>query len=216
MKTVAIIQARSGSSRLPNKINMDLRGKTVLQRCVNRVKKAKTIDETWLAMPRYDKGIDIDGKKHFGSENDVLSRYFWCAVEADAEIIVRITADCPLIDPEIIDETVEFFLKSDGQYVSNRLEAPGYPDGQDVEVFTFEALNIAHAFSMDSYDREHVTPFIKDAFLTRAYKAPVNLLDVRMTLDTIEDYDFLYGVVGKLIEKHGEKTWTLKEIMEVM
>jgi spore coat polysaccharide biosynthesis protein SpsF (cytidylyltransferase family) len=217
---VAIIQARTGSTRLPNKINLDLWGKTVLQRVVNRVSKSRHLETVVLAMPntivdsRTLREMDTPG--YLGRENDVLNRYWKCARQFNADIIVRITADCPLIDPHIIDRTIGFFLNRDYDYVSNRLERPGYPDGQDVEVFRMEALDLAEDFARDKSDREHVTPYIKRHLRCGALHSYSDFMDVRMTLDTWEDYGKLRDTVGKLIEKHGEMVWNLKDIMEVM
>jgi spore coat polysaccharide biosynthesis protein SpsF len=218
---VAIIQARVGSTRLPNKINLDLHGKTVLQRVVNRVAKCKHLETICLAMPNTimdSKTLRrIDGVEGFlGSEKDVISRYYKCATEFNADVIVRITADCPLIDPFIIDRTIGFYMNNDYDYVANRLERPGYPDGQDVEVFSMRSLNTADQFSRDPSDREHVTPWIKQHFKCGALHSYTDMMDVRMTLDTYEDYEKIYEIVGELRNKHGETTWNLNQIMEVM
>lgn len=217
---VCIIQARVGSTRLPNKINLDLHGKTVLQRVVSRVKKSRYLETVCLAMP--DTLLDhatfdeMGEQGYLGREADVLNRYYVCAKQFNADVIVRITADCPLIDPFIIDRTISFFLKRDYDYVSNRLERPGYPDGQDVEVFRMEALDLAEDFARDKSDREHVTPYIKKHLRCGALHSYSDFMDVRMTLDTWEDYWKIHDMVGKLIEKHGESVWNLHQIMEVM
>jgi spore coat polysaccharide biosynthesis protein SpsF (cytidylyltransferase family) len=217
---VTIIQARVGSTRLPNKINLDLWGKTILQRVINRVSKARHVSTVVLAMP--NTAIDsrtfreMDTPGFLGSETDVLSRYHKCATEFNADVVVRITADCPLIDPFIIDRTIGFFMNNDYDYVSNRLERPGYPDGQDVEVFRMEALDLAEDFSRDKSDREHVTPYIKRHLRCGALHSYSDFMDVRMTIDTWEDYRKIREIVAKLIEKHGEITWNLAQIMEVM
>jgi len=217
---VAIIQARVGSTRLPNKINLDLWGKTVLQRVVSRVKKSRYLETVVLAMPstimdsKTFHEMYMDG--YLGRENDVLNRYWKCAKMFNADIIVRITADCPLIDPFIIDRTIDFFFNRDYDYVSNRLERPGYPDGQDVEIFRMEALDLAEDFARDKSDREHVTPYIKKHLRCGALHSYSDFMDVRMTLDTWEDYGKIREIVGKLIEKHGEMVWNLRQIMEEM
>lgn len=215
---VAIIQARVGSTRLPNKINLDLWGKTVLQRVVNRVSKSLHVNLVALAMPNtiMDSKTfrEMDTTGYLGSETDVLGRYYRCAKELNADVIVRITADCPLIDPFIIDETISHYMKGGYDYVSNRLERPGFPDGQDVEVFSMQALDVADNFSGDNYDREHVTPYIKKYLRCGAFHADSDLMDIRMTLDTWDDYHRIREMVGNLINKYGEETWTLRQIME--
>lgn len=198
MKTVAIIQARLGSTRLPYKVLMSIRGKSMLERVIERVKKSK-VDEVILAAP--DKPQDRVSFRNiakqcginvfFGSEYDLLDRYYQAATESRADIITRITSDCPCIDPEIIDRTIEYYLSHSFDYVTfgniANPSVPDYPDGFDVEVFSFNILE--QAYQQASLDnREHVGQYMHKnysyGFLSFNEKLPVKL-----SIDTIEDLE---------------------------
>lgn len=151
MKVVCIVQARVGSTRLPGKVLKEICGKTVLEHDVNRVKLVPNIDEIIIATTRKkqdDKIIDEVnrlGVKYFrGSENDVLSRYYFAAKENNADVIVRITSDCPCLDQNILTNMINLFLKKSKvlDYMNNTLQK-SYPRGYDIEVFSFKALEIA-------------------------------------------------------------------------
>ena len=149
MKAMAIIQARMNSTRLPGKVLLTIGDKTVLEYVVERVAQAKTIAKVIVATTEKPedsvivnwakkKGIDVYG----GSEDDVLDRFYQAARQHNLQHIVRITADCPLIDPDVIDKIVEYYFKTGKDYCANILER-SYPDGLDVEVFSFAALERA-------------------------------------------------------------------------
>ena len=155
-----------GSTRLPGKVLMELEGKPLLQRVVERVKRAKKIDEIIIATTKNkeDKKLTefaekLKVKSYAGSEDDVLDRYYQAAKKFGAENIVRITSDCPLIDPEIVDDIISYYLNNDFDYVSNTI-SPTYPDGLDTEVFSFKALERAWKEAKKGFEREHVTPYI--------------------------------------------------------
>ncbi len=205
-RIVAIIQARTGASRLPEKTLKHLLDKPIFVHVFERVSRSKQIHEMVIATssePSDDRIADIC-KEHDitcfrGDLNDGLSRYHEAACSSGAEIIVRITADCPLIDPEIIDRTISFFANNIGSidYTSN-IEPPTFPDGLDVEVFTFEALDEANKKAVLISDREHVTPYMRK----HMKKATYALLDkdysnLRWTVDTKEDFE-----VVETIYKH--------------
>ncbi len=203
MRIVTIIQARMGSTRLPQKVTKDLAGEPVLARTVSRVKRAKTIDEVVIATttnPQDDALVSLcaqyDWPCYRGSEDDVLDRYYQAAREHQAEVVVRITSDCPLIEPEVIDTVVQAFL--DGQpeldYASNTLPPRTFPRGLDTEVMSFAALE--HAWQQDTNPawREHVTPYIyrpPDQFNLRAVTNSTDYSDMRWTVDTSEDLEFI-------------------------
>jgi spore coat polysaccharide biosynthesis protein SpsF len=162
-KIICIIQARFNSTRLPGKVLLDLGGKTVLERVVERVSGSHLIDKIVVATTiREDdsriaqlcsmKGICV----YRGSEDDVLDRYYQAATTGRASHVVRITADCPLIDPEIIDRVIKTHLDNKADYTSNVLKET-FPDGQDVEIFTFQALDRAWKEARLPSQREHVT-----------------------------------------------------------
>ena len=164
MKTVAIIQARIGSVRLPGKVLMDIEGKSMLQRVVERTKQAKLIDQTILTIPETQQNQNLKGfainhaiSYYPGSETDVLDRFYQTALKhARGETIIRITGDCPLIDPDIIDRGIRVFDAGDYDYVDNA----NNPDGMDTEVFSFDVLREAWKDATSPYDREHVTSYI--------------------------------------------------------
>jgi spore coat polysaccharide biosynthesis protein SpsF len=223
-KILTVIQARTGSTRFPSKILQPLNGSTVLDMVISRVKASKLTGKIVVASPYKPRDVMSiapicvrQGVMMFcGSENDVLNRYYSAAKELMPDIVVRITADCPLIDPRVIDRTIRFFLANKYDYVSNRLERPGYPDGQDVEVFTLDSLIYANGYATEQQDREHVTPFIKVMCKTGALHAKRDMTDVLMTLDTEDDYKRIKTIVARLKAQHGDRLWKLNEIMEVM
>lgn len=196
---VAIIQARMGSTRLPGKIMLNLLGKTVLWHVVNRVSKAKLINGLIVAttvnseddiIAEFCKNNDILVFR--GSEKDVLDRYYQCAKEYKVKNIVRITSDCPLHDPNVMDIVISEYLRGNYDYVSNTIKYT-FPDGFDVEVFSFEALVEAWEDAKLPSEREHVTLYIKNnkkfqkknIFSNNKY--PAN----RCSLDYMEDYEFM-------------------------
>lgn len=211
MNVLAIIQARTGSSRLPGKVLMKLKDKTVLEHVIDRVKKSKMIDEVIVAttMNITDLGIvqlcvDKKTRVFCGSESDVLDRFFQAAKILQPEHIVRITADCPLIDPKLIDKVVEAHLKSKASYTSNVL-GETYPDGQDIEIFSFDALKQAWKDSVIMSAREHVTQHIRNhptEFKIVNIESEINLSKKRWTLDNAEDFKFITAVYDGLYEKN--------------
>ncbi len=165
-RTVAIIQARMTSTRLPGKVLADLGGRPLLERVLERVRKAARLDDVWVATTTNAEDDPVVAlcerlavPVFRGDEHDVLGRYHACADAARADVIVRITADCPLIDPDVIDRVVFAFQGGDFDYVSNATKR-SYPDGLDVETFSRAALERAHAEAAHPDLREHVTLYI--------------------------------------------------------
>jgi len=194
-KVVAIIQARMGSTRLPGKVTMEIAGKPMLQRVIERVQRAKTVDQVIVAVPESDDTVGMSTlcpvgvHLCYGSEHDVLERYDQAARENNADIIVRITSDCPLIDPDVIDEVVGKFLQYSPDYASNTMER-SYPRGLDVEVFSRAALERA-AKEAGPGDREHVTPYMLRHPEFRRLPVTGGTTDgtVNWSVDTQEDLD---------------------------
>jgi len=196
-RVVAIIQARMGSTRLPGKVMMDIAGKPMLKRVIRRVQRGKTVDEVVLAIPDTpDNNVlrpiaDTCGVSVVhGPEADVLARYRMAANTSGAGAIVRITADCPLIDPDVIDEVVRYFLRYVPDYASNTIERT-WPKGLDVEVFNAAALQRADAEATTNYDREHVTPYMLASHEVRRLPVTGGGTDgtVNWSVDTQEDLD---------------------------
>ena len=165
-KVIIITQARIGSRRLPSKTTKQIGDETILSIHLKRLQKSKLATKIVVATTfekKVKEIIEIVNKckvKYYqGSTVDVLDRYYQAAKIYNPEYIVRVTSDCPLIDPELIDKMIDFTIKNDFDYVSN-VFIPNYPDGQDIEIFKFSALTIASQNSTSSLEREHVTPYI--------------------------------------------------------
>ena len=196
--TIAIIQARMGSTRLPGKVLKKVGGVTLLEYEIKRLKRAKKINKIVVATTISKKDDRIEklcrqiGVAFFrGSENDVLDRYYQCAIKyPQYKNIVRITGDCPLIDPAVIDEVISFFEKNDFDYASN-VEPPTFPDGMDIEIFKHSALKTAAQKAELISDREHVTPYIRreKGFKRGNFEAGTDFSHLRLTVDNPEDFE---------------------------
>lgn len=195
MKTVAIVQARMGSTRLPNKVMKTVKGRPLIAILLERLSLSKEVDEIVVAtstsdvnqpLVEYVKSLGISCER--GSENDVLDRFFHAAKRHDADVVVRITGDCPFVDSELVDHCIREFRRKKVDYLSN-VTPPSFPDGLDVEVFTMETLERAWRESSESFDREHVTPYIRTSsgFKLGAISNPEDLSALRWTLDEPED-----------------------------
>ena len=206
-KVAAIIQARYGATRLPGKVLLKVLDKTILEYVIERVKKARTIKQVIIAttIKRNDRKIvnlldKVGISVYRGSENDVLDRFYQAAQLFKIKHIVRITADCPLIDPKIIDKIVDRYFKSKTDYCANTLEET-FPDGEDVEVFSFSALSLAWKNARLLSEREHVTPYIRnhpEMFKILNVRNRTNLHEKRWTLDRGEDFKFIKSVLENL------------------
>ena len=208
MKTVAIIQARMGSSRLPGKMLTDLGGKPVLAWVVDAAKAIQGVDTVVVATSDNPGDHAISAwceanavTCHTGPEDDVLTRFTIAAVAENADLILRLTGDCPLLDPQVCAQVLLQLKRSGADYASNT-EPPTWPDGLDCEAFTRSALNSAAANAVEPSDREHVTPYIRShrrLFDVVAVTCPLPGLHAeRWTLDDESDLEFLRAVVGRL------------------
>ena len=196
MKIVAIIQARVDSIRLPNKVMKLINGLPLIEILIKRLNKSKELSKIIVATSK--KKTNTKLVKHIqklgftceiGSENDVLARYYKIAKKYKADIVVRITGDCPLIDASVVDEIIKKFKSINTDYISNTI-LPSYPDGLDTEVFTYSSLEKAYNNTNKSYDREHVTPFLKRSNLIKKYnfKDKHDNSHLRWTVDDIDDF----------------------------
>jgi len=216
MKIAAIIQARTSSTRLPGKVLKELpynSGITCLEQVIRRLKKSKKLNDIIIATTKDKEDneiIDIAKKenvKYFrGSKENVLSRYYFAAKENNIDIIVRITSDCPCIDAAITDLTIDDHINKMANYTTNSLVRT-YPHGLDVEVFNFNTLEKVYKNATKDYEKEHVTPYINrnpQKFKINIVKAPKELYapDIRITLDTEEDYALLCAVYDYLYPKN--------------
>jgi spore coat polysaccharide biosynthesis protein SpsF (cytidylyltransferase family) len=221
MKVIAITQARSGSTRLPKKVLLEIENKTLLQIHVDRIKQSKKIDDIYIATTT-NKSDDciVDLAKEFkvnysrGSEEDVLDRFYQTVKDVKPDYIVRLTSDCPLIDPKLIDEVVEIAINKKLDYYSNVL-LERYPDGQDIEVFTFKALEKAWKEADLKSEREHVTPYIRNnssykkgkLFSSDNHFLEENYSHVRLTVDEQLDLEVISKVVANLGVERDWKTY---------
>ena len=221
-----IVQCRLSSSRLPAKIFLPGPKKTLIEHLLERLKKSKYIKKVIIATtsnPNDDFTCKFLEKKNNifrGSEENVLERYYKCAKRYKSKIIVRVTSDCPLMDYRLIDEMIESFWKKDCDYLSN-IHPPSLPNGFDIEIFTIDALEIAHQKAKKLFQKEHVTPYIwkqpnKFKILNyshnqddkRSYKK------YRLTLDYLEDYLVIYEVYKKLYDKN--KFFSYKDVIKFL
>jgi spore coat polysaccharide biosynthesis protein SpsF len=204
MNKVAIIQARMGSTRLPGKVLLKIMGKPMLWYLVERVKKAKNIDTIVVATSNkhQDKEIVEFCKKYNinyfqGSESDVLDRFYNAAKKYKADIIYRITGDCPLVDPILIDKLYELYQKGNFNHIGIAAgagaikEEKRFPSGLDTECFSFKVLEEAYNKATKPSDREHVTPYIwrnRDVFKIGSLKSDEDYSYIRLTVDNKEDF----------------------------
>jgi spore coat polysaccharide biosynthesis protein SpsF len=218
---IAIVQARMGSTRLPGKVLEDLAGEPVLTRCINRVRRSEKLDEVVIATTckQEDEAIVHLCTEHGwpcfrGSEEDVLDRYYQAALSYKAEVVVRITSDCPLIDPEVVDWLIQEFLdRQPGlDYTSNTLPPRTYPRGLDTEVIGFNALERAWQEDRNRSWREHVTPYIyrnPERFRIYSVTSETDYSSLRWTVDTPEDLAFVRCVY----DHFGHDSFSWREVL---
>lgn len=217
MSTAIVVQARMGSTRLPGKVLKDIAGRPMLSYQMERLRRVKRAERIVVATT--DQPAD-DAVERFcqkekiacvrGSEHDVLARYHLAIERFPADVVVRITADCPLIDPAIVDEAIAAY---EPDYVSNMLETT-YPYGMAVEVFSAQALREAHREAKDPAEREHVTPFIyrhPKRYRLRSLTMAPNLSHHRWTVDTPEDFELVSRLL-KTLKPH----FTLQDVLAVL
>lgn len=233
MKIGCIIQARNTSSRLPEKVMLPLplgSSTPVLGHVVSRVKRVEKIDCVIVAttvnsednrIEDYAKQLKVASFR--GSEDNVLSRFYLAALEHDLDMVIRITSDCPCLDPGLLEELIEFHLEGNYDYSSNAFERT-LPHGMDAEIFTFKCLKDAYDNATEKFELEHVTPYIyktmMDSYTIGVFRKEFekDVTDIRVTLDTKEDYMLLCAVfdsfcdeidfgIDELIELFNDKPW---------
>ncbi|MFW6029436.1 MAG: cytidylyltransferase domain-containing protein [Halanaerobiales bacterium] len=224
-KTAAIIQARMGSTRLPGKVLKKIKDKTVLAHVIERVRQSSEIDEIIIAttnLARDNKIVkeaqNCNVNYYRGSEDDVLCRYYHAAKENDVSLVVRITSDCPLIDPFVVDDIVSFFKENDYDLVTNAgsdLTQRTYPRGLDTEVFPLSKLEEAFNNAEAKYQREHVTPYIYETSKNIYYYTNnIDYSDYRLTLDENADWELIFQVYDKLY--NGDHVFYLEDIIKII
>ena len=221
MSRVAIIQARMSSTRLPGKALIELNEKPMLLNILERISRAKTIDKVVVATSDHsdDDAIETLTKEtgYFcfrGDLDNVLKRFFECAREYQADVIVRLTGDNALVDPNVIDEAIDYFEKNDLNYLEYKTNLPL---GMVVEVFDYASLEKTYKEAKDSECIEHVTPYLyknPDLFKTCSYKNPKeeDNSDLRFTMDTEEDYRF----VSTIYKHFGQNLFSYRDVLDVL
>lgn len=218
MNILAITQARTGSSRLPNKVLKTVADKTLLEIHLDRLNKSRRIDKiivatTWEPADAViaELATTLGFEAYRGSEQDVLDRYYQAALPHEPDYVVRVTSDCPLVDPELVDDIIKAAVDGNMDYASNTLDR-SFPDGTDVEIFKFSALRDAWQNASLQSEREHVTPYIirnSDQRGGQTYRAisvrgPDDYSTFRLTVDYNEDF----ALIEELIARLGvHKTW---------
>jgi spore coat polysaccharide biosynthesis protein SpsF len=209
---LAILQARTSSTRLPGKVLKPILGHPMLSLQIERIQRSKKIDKLIVATSNdrsdsdiEDLCINIQISCFRGSLHDVLDRFYQTAIQYKPEHVVRLTGDCPLIDPEIIDKVINFYFEGDFDYATNSMAPHTFPDGLDVEVFSFTALKKAWHETLLPSHREHVTPFIlqhPEMFRIGHYKNKLNLSHLRWTVDEPEDFELVSQIYNELYPKN--------------
>ena len=203
VKFLAIIQARMGSKRLPGKVLKKINGKSLIEILLYRLSKSKLIDKIIVSVPMssrnngLSKVVEGIGFEVFrGEENDVLGRYYQTANPYNPNAVIRITGDCPIIDPSLVDEVISLYNSSNVDYASN-VNPPSFPDGLDIEVFSFLALKKAYEEASSQYEREHVTPFIRnnDTFPQINFYNRKDYSHYRWTVDEEEDFVVIKNII---------------------
>ena len=220
MKVLAIVQARMGSTRLPNKVMREVDGIPLIELLLARLSHSIEIDQIVLAtsidsrnIPLVDHVTSLGYQSFQGSENDVLERFYFAAQQFSGDIIIRITGDCPLIDPQLVDDAIRKFKTNNADYLCNT-NPPTFPDGLDIEVFTFAALQRAYNESNTSSDREHVTPYIRESghFSTMNVASDTDFSNLRWTVDEDQDLEVVRFVVEHFTPN---RLFSWKDVLEV-
>ena len=221
-KVIAIVQARVGSIRLPGKVLKEINGKSLIEILFHRLSQSKKIDKLILATSvnkENDTLANLVEKLGFdvfrGSENDVLGRYYNAAKKYNPETVVRITGDCPIIDPKLVDEIISLYEKENADYVSNT-SPPTFPDGLDVEVFSFDSLKEANKKAKTSHEREHVTPFIRANKNLKNINLSndTDLSKERWTVDDPEDLSVIENILNHFAPNLDFSWWDVLELKQ--
>jgi len=209
VRVVGLIQARMGSTRLPGKVLIDIEGKPMLQQVVERLSRAKRLDEVAIATSTHSQDapiVELAEKLGIravrGSEDDVLARYVQACETTRADVAVRITSDCPIIDPALVDRTVDLYFREDVDYAANCIQQT-FPRGNEVEVFSAERLAEAAGEAVQPLEREHVTPHFylnpdKYRLIFLAAEGELRRKDLRFCVDTPDDLALIRAVFAKL------------------
>lgn len=220
---LGIIQARMGSTRLPGKVLKEVEGKPLLQHMIERVRRSKLVNEFVVATSSKEKDTEIEdlcSKLNIhcfrGSEDDVLDRYYQCAKYfiPVPEYIVRLTADCPLHDSEVIDFVVQKFLEKKVDFMTNSFE-PLWEDGFDVEIFTFRALEEAWKKATKKSEREHVTPYIRNTSTFKIHKQKYfTSYNYKLSVDSPNDFELIKQIFAHLYRSN--KMFGINDVVNLL
>lgn len=224
VKTVAIIQARLGSTRLPGKVLRQLGGKTVLAQTITRAKSCPQLDAVVVATTEQpgDAAVAEEARQcgaaaFRGSESDVLSRYYLAAKENQADLVIRITADCPLYDGRLLDRMLTQFKRVKTADFFSNTQKRTFPRGLDTEIFPFAALERAYREADQPHAREHVTPYLyqhPECFQLYSYEESPDLSELRWTLDTPEDWELMQAIYAEL--QQADRIFTTEDILKLL
>lgn len=211
VQIIALLQARTSSTRLPGKVMLPILGIPMILRQIERLKRSTRLQALMVVTstdPSDDALADLCEKNDIacfrGNLKDVLDRFYQAVAAAAPSHVIRLTADCPLADPSLIDKVIEFHFDGQYDYSTNALE-PTYPDGLDVEIFRFEALAQAWREAVLPSEREHVTPFINqhpERFRLGSYKANIDLSHLRWTVDELVDFELVSRIYNELYKQN--------------
>lgn len=224
MKIGIIVQARMGSTRLSGKVLKEIKGETILGHVVERLQQSKYADIIIIATTTNpddalieEEAIRLNTTVFRGSEDNVLSRYYYAAKENELDIVIRVTSDCPLIDPKLLDEMIQTYLDNEYEVLTNvGMEAQDrtFPRGLDAEIFSFTILEDAFKLATEKYQKEHVTPYIYEhSKNTFYYKNDTNYSNHRWTVDTQEDFELISEIYNYLYE--GKHDFYLNDIVKL-
>lgn len=224
MRYLAMIQARCGSMRLPNKVLMDLHGKPVLQRMIERVQKSVLVDEVMVVtsieknnLPILKLCAEMGVRVGIGSETDVLDRFYQTAKLLRPEYVIRLTADCPCFDPHLLDDAIGG-MNTETDYLGMMSET--FADGLDLEIMKFSALERSWREAEHSYEREHVTQYIihhPELFVLQDYVSPAGYFgDQRWTVDEPEDFELVNSVYGFFLQSAAGDNFSYKDVLDYL
>jgi spore coat polysaccharide biosynthesis protein SpsF (cytidylyltransferase family) len=221
-KITVMIQARTGSSRLPGKVLSRIENKNMIWHVINRTKKIKSVQQ--IALITTDKKSDqilLDIAKEediigfTGDEKNVLNRHYQCALKITADPIIRITSDCPVVDFSLVEDMLQFFLTHNYDYVSN-IHPPTYPDGLDIEIFSFQTLEKTSFGAKLKSEKEHVTPYIHkhpELFNIFNFENNEDLSHIRLTVDEKEDLELIQNLYSIFSPKDDFGLHEIKDLL---
>lgn len=220
-----LLQARMGSQRLPGKVLREIAGRPILEWCILRLGESKSCGRVIVATTTKPQDDEIErfceksGVPCFrGSEDDVLSRYYEAARHFRVDPVIRITADCPLIDPQVLDDMIAAFIITKLDFLSNALERT-FPHGFDVEIFSFNALEKAHRLATKSYEHEHVTPYLyqhPEQFRVGHHKNDVNFSHFRVVVDTEADLCAVEAIYSEFAARGKGHRFSFDELVTLL